>query len=53
MDTHDVIVIGAGLAGLTAATTAAHQGRDVVLVEARSHEGGRAHTVEREGFRFN
>jgi phytoene dehydrogenase-like protein len=53
MDTHDVIVIGGGLAGLTAAATAALRDRDVVLVEARSHEGGRAHTVEREGFRFN
>jgi phytoene dehydrogenase-like protein len=53
MDTPDVIVIGGGLAGLTAAATAALRGRDVVLVEARSHEGGRAHTVERDGFRFN
>ncbi len=53
MDTHDVIVIGGGLAGLTAAATAARRGRDVAVLEARSFEGGRAHTVERDGYRFN
>ncbi len=55
MQRHDkdaVVVIGAGLAGLTAAATAARAGRPVVLVEAQSG-GGRARTDERSGYRFN
>jgi phytoene dehydrogenase-like protein len=47
-----VVVIGAGLAGLTAAATAARSGRPVVVVEARGG-GGRARTDERSGYRFN
>jgi phytoene dehydrogenase-like protein len=47
-----VVVIGAGLAGLTAAATAARAGRPVVVVEAEA-VGGRACTDERRGYRFN
>ncbi len=47
-----MVVIGAGLAGLTAATTAARAGRPVVVVEAHA-AGGRARTDERSGYRFN
>lgn len=36
----DVIVIGSGGAGLTAATVAAHHGLDVLLVEKTAHYGG-------------
>lgn len=52
-DRHDVIVVGGGLAGLTAATVAARQGRSVLLVDARNDLGGRARTEERDGFSFN
>ena len=38
---HDVIVIGAGYAGVTAAVTLADAGADVLLVEARDRVGGR------------
>ena len=50
--TKDVVVIGGGLAGLTAAATASAQGADVLVLEAHN-PGGRARTTERDGFTFN
>lgn len=44
---HDVIVIGAGLAGLSAAQRLRAQGRDVVVLEARDRVGGRIWTSTR------
>ncbi len=41
----DVVVVGAGLAGLTAARELSRAGRDVVVVEARDRVGGRTWTV--------
>lgn len=41
MSAHDVIVIGAGLAGLSAARDLAASGVDVVVLEARGRAGGR------------
>jgi monoamine oxidase len=38
---YDVIVIGGGFAGVTAARDAAHNGRGVLLLEARDRLGGR------------
>ncbi|SEK56694.1 flavin monoamine oxidase family protein [Streptacidiphilus jiangxiensis] len=38
---HDVIVLGAGLAGLSAARDLVHAGVDVLVVEARERVGGR------------
>ena len=49
----EVLVIGGGLAGLTAATSVAASGSQVVCIEARSHVGGRAQSSTREGFTFN
>ncbi len=48
MDT-DVIVIGAGLAGLSAADALAAQGHDVVVWEARDRVGGRTLSEQVEG----
>jgi monoamine oxidase len=41
-----VIVAGAGLAGLTAATALLARGVDVVVLEARERVGGRTHGIE-------
>ena len=51
-DTYDVIVAGAGLAGLAAAATAARSGRRVLVVDGHA-PGGRARTDDRRGFLFN
>lgn len=52
METADVTVIGAGLAGLVAASTAAGAGGRVVLLDAHT-PGGRARTDRRGEFTFN
>lgn len=44
-----VVVVGAGLAGLTAAITLRGAGWDVVVVEARDRVGGRVRTLGRAG----
>src|SRR5262245_2325169 len=48
-----VVVVGAGLAGLTAAATAARGGAAVTLLEARRNAGGRARTRRVDGFLLN
>ena len=40
-----VVVVGAGLSGLTAALSLRAQGWDVVVLEARDRVGGRVHTL--------
>lgn len=42
---YDVVVIGAGMAGIAAAHELVHQGYDVVVLEGRNRIGGRIHTV--------
>ena len=49
MDHFDTIVIGAGVAGLTAARLLADAGRDVVVLEARARVGGRVSTDRDNG----
>lgn len=46
---YDVVIIGAGAAGLMAALELAQAGKRVVIAEARDRAGGRMHTLD-EGF---
>jgi len=46
----DVVVVGAGLAGLVAALRLAEAGRDVLLIEASDGVGGRVRTDVVDGF---
>lgn len=45
----DVVVVGAGLAGLTAADELSRAGHDVLVVEGRDRVGGRIHTTHVAG----
>lgn len=47
---HDVLIIGAGLAGLSCATRLCEQGRSVVVLEASDRVGGRVRTDVVDGF---
>jgi phytoene dehydrogenase-like protein len=50
---NDALVIGAGAGGLCAAARLSHLGYRTLLVESRDRVGGRASTVEEEGFLVN
>ena len=48
-----VVVVGAGIAGLTAAALLAHEGISEILLEAHSQAGGCAGTFRRKGYVFD
>lgn len=49
----DVIVIGSGIGGLTAATLLARYGKRVIVCESHTIPGGAAHSFRRRGFEFD
>ena len=52
-DSEAMIVVGGGLAGLTAAAYMARAGREVRLIESARSLGGRAMTRVESDFHFN
>ncbi|KAL5005211.1 hypothetical protein ScPMuIL_018667 [Solemya velum] len=48
----DVIVIGGGLSGLSAAKLLREKGLDVLVLEARDRVGGRTYTVQRDNVSY-
>jgi monoamine oxidase len=52
-DQHDVVIVGAGIAGLTSARAIASTGKKVLLLEARQRIGGRIFTDSDLGFAFD
>ena len=49
----NVVVIGAGLSGLSAASQMVADGHDVTIVERDPVPGGRSGVIEQDGFRFD
>lgn len=49
---NEIIVVGGGIAGLTAALSLAHSGKKVLLLEKNESCGGLMSTFDRDGFRF-
>ena len=52
-DKYDVIVIGAGIGGLSAAGMIAKAGKSVLVVDQRPEPGGVCHSFERNGYTFD
>ena len=50
---HKVVVIGAGLGGMSAAIMLAKAGMQVTLIEKNRHLGGKLNILETQGFKFD
>lgn len=53
MQNLDIIVIGSGIGGLTAAALLARYGKKVLVCESHAIPGGAAHSFSRRGFHFD
>src|SRR3972149_10039395 len=52
-DRYDVVVIGAGMGGLTCGTLLARQGKSVLVCEQHINPGGNVCGFQRKGFTFD
>lgn len=52
-DSKKVVIVGAGLGGLSAAIRLLAEGHQVELYEKEALPGGRAHVIEKDGYRFD
>ncbi len=50
---YDVVVIGAGIGGLTSAALLARSGKSVLVIERHDRVGGYAHAFKRRRYRFD
>ena len=53
MSKQRVVIIGAGMGGLTSALRLSHHGYDVTVLEASSVPGGKVHTREIDGAKID
>lgn len=53
MARYDVVIVGAGAAGLSAGAMLAKEGKSVLVVESSQWLGGRGMAVPDEGFKLN
>jgi carotene isomerase len=53
VENFDVIVIGSGIGGLTAAALLCRYGKRVIVCESHNFAGGAAHNFRRQGFEFD
>ena len=50
---HDIIILGSGIAGLSAANAAKKDGKSVLVIDKGQRLGGRVTTRKKNGFNFN